>query len=61
MTVKQLIKKLSKMPEDDKVTLYTSNIYNDGEYEVDIIYGDSGDGRVMLTSNYRKNFAEEEE
>lgn len=38
MTVKQLIEKLSTMPQDTVVTMSNSSIFHDGEFEVTDVY-----------------------
>ena len=37
MTVKQLIKKLNKMPQEAIVTMSNNSLFIDGEYEVDSV------------------------
>ena len=60
MKVKQLIKKLNKLPQDSKVTFENMDIFDDGIYEVTEVL-DMVDGTVLLYSNYKKNYLREEE
>lgn len=60
MKVKQLIKKLNKLPQDSKVTFENTDIFNDGIYEVTEVL-DMVDGTVLLESNYKKNYLRKEE
>ena len=58
MTVKQLIRKLSKMPEDAKVIFCNTDVIVNGAYEVDTVE-DWEDGTVYLDSEHKKNYWEE--
>lgn len=53
MTVKQLIKKLNKMPQEAIVTMSNDSLYIDGEYEVNSVetYDCS---TVEICTNYEK-------
>ena len=59
MTVKTLIKKLLEMPMDNKVIFTNTDTFNNGGYEVTELY-DADDGTVVLDSNYKKNYWENE-
>lgn len=59
MTVKQLIKKLKKMPQDSKVIYVSTHLFVSGTYEVDKV-DDYQDGTVVLDSKYKKNYWEDE-
>ena len=59
MTVKTLIKKLLEMPMDNKVIFTNSDIFKNGGYEVTGLY-DADDDTVVLDSNYKKNYWEDE-
>lgn len=54
MTVKQLIRKLSKMPEDAKIVIFNSEMYGDGMYYADDAkYDDTmGEPQVEITLDY---------
>ncbi|MCR5312169.1 MAG: hypothetical protein K6E54_00705 [Bacteroidaceae bacterium] len=55
MTVKQLIKKLSKLPEDTEVLIPNRNLYRDGEYVVTEVDDYSCmDGTVLLDTDYER-------
>ncbi len=60
MTVKQLIDKLKKMPQESKVIFANLNVILNGAYEVDGV-DDYQDGTVVIDSNYKKNYLENEE
>ena len=59
MTVKTLIKKLLEMPMDNKVIFTNTDIFENGGYEVTELY-DADDGTVVLDSNHKKNYWEDE-
>lgn len=59
MTVRQLIKELQKMPQHYKVIFVNTDVIIDGAYEVDKV-DDYQDGTVVLDSNYKKNYWEDE-
>lgn len=60
MTTKQLIKKLSKFPDNTRVLFSNSRMYNEGYYEVtEIDDWSEQDGAVVLDSNYKRNFADD--
>ena len=59
MTVKTLIKKLLDMPMDNKVIFTNTDLFVNGGYEVTGLY-DADDGTVVLDSNYKKNYWEDE-
>ena len=55
MTVKQLINKLKKMPEDATVFVYNTSVYVDGSYKVvssEVEYFDY-DNSVMIGTDYK--------
>ena len=54
MTVKQLIKKLSKLPEDAIVTVPNCRNYYDGEYKATEVIYDEDDKTAFIDSDYRK-------
>lgn len=56
MTVKQLIRKLSKCPEDAKVIMYNSDAYIDGMYYVtEVTTNDTmGESQVEIGTNYER-------
>ena len=60
MTVKQLINKLSKMPEGAKVISVNTEMYVSGAYEINSVE-DWKDGTVLLDSDYKKNFWNEDQ
>ena len=56
MTVKQLINKLKKMPEDATVFVYNNDFYDDGSYKVvssEIKYFDY-DNSVAVGTDYKE-------
>lgn len=53
MTVKQLIKKLSKCPEDAKVLIPNDEMYEDGMYYATNIE-EYDDGTVLIDTDYKK-------
>ena len=59
MTVKTLIKKLLDMPMYNKVIFTSTDVFENGGYEVTEIY-DADDGTVVLDSNHKKNYWEDE-
>ena len=59
MTVKTLIKKLLEMPMDNKVIFTNTDTFVNGCYEVTELY-DADDGTVVLDSNHKKNYWEDE-
>jgi hypothetical protein len=59
MKVKTLINKLKKMPQDSKVIYVNTDMVNNGAYEVNTV-DDYEDGTVVLDSNYKKNYWEDE-
>ena len=59
MKVKQLINKLKKMPEDSKVIFLNTDTFINGAYEVTDV-ADMEDGTVLLDSNHKKNYWENE-
>jgi len=60
MKVKTLINKLKKLPQDSKVIYVNTDMVNNGAYEVNTVT-DYEDGTVVLDSNYKKNYWEDEE
>lgn len=60
MTVKQLINKLSKMPEDAKVISVNTEMIVSGAYEIDSVENWE-DGLVLLDSKHKKNFWDEDQ
>ena len=60
MTVKTLIKKLSKMPSDSNVIFVNTDMFVNGAYEVTAV-NDFEDGTVVLYSNHKKNYWENKE
>lgn len=56
LTVKQLMNKLSKMPEDAKIVMCNHDVYNDGMYYVDNAqYDDTMDEpQVEIMSEYKR-------
>ena len=59
MKVKTLINKLKKLPQDSKVIYVNTDMVNNGAYEVNTV-DDYEDGTVVLDSNYKKNYWEDE-
>lgn len=59
MTVKTLIKKLLEMPMDNRVIFVNTDVFVNGAYEVTEAE-DYSDGTVVLDSNHKKNYWEEE-
>lgn len=59
MTVKQLINRLKKMPEDSEVIFVNTSMFIDGAYSVTKVE-DMEDGTVLLESNHKKEWWEEE-
>ena len=59
MTVKTLINKLKKMPMDSRVIFVNTDMILSGAYEVTEV-DDYGDGTVVLNSNHKKNYWEDE-
>ena len=53
MTVKQLIKKLSKYPEDAKVLIPNDEMFEDGLYHATEINA-YDDGTVVIDTDYKK-------
>jgi len=60
MKVKTLINKLKKLPQDSKVIYVNTDMVNNGAYEVSTVT-DYEDGTIVLDSNYKKNYWEDEE
>lgn len=60
MKVKTLIIKLKKLPQDSKVIYVNTDMVNNGAYEVNTVT-DYEDGTVVLDSNYKKNYWEDDE
>jgi len=60
MKVKTLINKLKKLPQDSKVIYVNTDMVNNGAYEVNTVT-DYEDGTVVIDSNYKKNYWEDEE
>lgn len=52
MTVKQLIKKLEKMPQDATVVVYNDSTFFDGVYKATGIESYK-DGEVAVTTNHK--------
>ena len=59
MKVKQLIDKLKKMPQENKVIFVNSDVFLNGAYEVDRV-DDYQDGTVVLDSLFKKNYWKDE-
>ena len=59
MKVKTLINKLKKLPQESKVIYVNTDMVNNGAYEVNTVT-DYEDGTVVLDSNYKKNYWEDE-
>lgn len=57
--MKQLIAKLQKQPEDSKVIFENTDTFFNGAYEVTAVY-DYKDGTVVLDSNHKKNYWEDD-
>lgn len=53
MTVKQLIKKLSKYPENAEILIPNSEMYFDGMYYVTNIE-EYDDGTILIDTDYKK-------
>ena len=60
MTVKTLINKLKKMQQDSKVVIPNTDTFENGAYDVNTVT-DYEDGTVVLDSNYKKNYWEDDE
>ena len=63
MTVKQLMKKLAKLPPDAVVTITNTYAYLEGTYEVtEVEVFDFGDNsEVEISTNYKKRLEGSEE
>jgi len=57
MTVKQMIKKLSKYPEDAKVLIPNDEMHIEGMYYATNIE-EYDDGTVLIDTDYEKRFKE---
>lgn len=61
MTVKQLRNKLKNLPENAVVTIPNSNMYNNGDYDIDLVQYWEEDIQVCLEvcleSHYKKNYS----
>lgn len=60
MKVKTLINRLKKLPPDSKVIYVNTDMVNNGAYDVNTVT-DYEDGTVVLDSNYKKNYWEDDE
>lgn len=58
MTVKELIKKLSKCQEDAKVLIPNDEMYEDGMYYVTNIE-EYDDGTILIDTDYKKRDEDE--
>lgn len=56
MTVKELIKKLSKMPQEAEIVMFNSHSYIDGMYYVTKVSYDEtmGEPQVEIETDYKK-------
>lgn len=55
MTVKQLIEKLSQLPEDTEVLIPNRNLYKSGYYEATEVDDYTfQDGEVLIDTNYER-------
>ena len=56
MTVKQLMNKLKKMPEDAIITIPNNDVYFNGEYKATAVelYDDNGKRYVEIDTDYKK-------
>ena len=54
MTVKQLMRSLSKYPEDAEIVITNTNSYVNGVYVATRIVYDEEDNQVEVESNYKK-------
>ncbi len=61
MTVKQLINKLKKLPEDATVTVYNNELFYDGEYVATSVCFTKEENTAMIDTNYKKRLHEEDE
>lgn len=52
MTVKQLIKKLSKLPEDTEVLIPNSDLYKNGYYVATEVDDYSFSDKVLIDTDY---------
>ncbi len=59
MTVKQLINKLKKLPENAIVTIPNNDMYYSGEYDIDLVEYWEESNQVCLESNYKKNYSKD--
>lgn len=59
MTVKQLIRKLSKMPQDATVTMSNRDAFENGEYKVTEVEYWRDDNTVNFDTDYKHNFRED--
>ncbi len=60
MTVKQLIKKLSKYPEDAEVLIPNDEMFEEGKYYATSIE-EYDNGAVLIDTDYEKRFKEWDE
>jgi len=58
MTVKELVNKLSEMPQDSKVVFVNTDMIVTGAFDVDGVL-DYQDGTVVLDSDYKTNYWED--
>lgn len=58
MTVKELVNKLSEMPQDSKVIIENTVLIETGAFDVDGVL-DFHDGTVVLESDYKTNYWED--
>lgn len=54
MTVKQLIRKLNKLPNDAIITVDNYEIFISGEYEATSIEFDEDSNTVLIETDYEK-------
>lgn len=59
MTVKQLIGKLKKLPEDAVVTIYNNEMFLDGEYVATSVFFRKDANTAMIDTNYEKRLSKE--
>ena len=58
MTVKQLMNKLKKLPENARITVYNDEMFVDGEYVATEVDFDVDNNTVMIDTDHKKRIAD---